>query len=214
MFGLRCRTSANHWRNGGTRLAIDVGGELVELELNFTAPHQAANALVAVAVYRALGLPLDGAQRGAREIVFSRWRGEEVAQPDGGLVINDCYNANPVSMRAALSLLVARAGGRRRVAILGDMAELGSSAAAFHREVGDAVADLGVDALLAIGPLARGYAEGAERVPLVRWAASLDEALELLPEVVRPGDCILVKGSRAMGLEAVVDALAAVAATA
>jgi UDP-N-acetylmuramoyl-tripeptide--D-alanyl-D-alanine ligase len=94
------------------------------------------------------------------------------------------------------------------------MAELGPSAAAFHREVGDAVADLGVDALLAIGPLARGYAEGAERVPLVRWAASLDEGLELLPEVVRPGDCILVKGSRAMGLEAVVDALAAAAATA
>jgi UDP-N-acetylmuramoyl-tripeptide--D-alanyl-D-alanine ligase len=197
---------------GGTRLAIDLGGEPLELELNFKAPHQAANALVAVAVYRALGLPLDDVQRGAGEIVFSRWRGEEVPQPDGGLVINDCYNANPVSMRAALSLLAARAGGRRRVAILGDMAELGASAAAYHREVGDAAADLGVDALLAIGPLARGYADGAESVPLVRWAASLEEGLALLPAVVQPGDCILVKGSRAMGLEAVVDALAAVAA--
>ena len=193
----------------GTHLSVRLGGETVDLELNFTAPHHASNTLVALAVYRALGLPLAGVQAGAGDIAFSRWRGEDVPLPVGGLLINDCYNANPVSMRAALSLLAARADGRRRVAVLGDMAELGSSAPDYHREVGEAAAALGVDALLAIGPLARDYAAGAEGVRVVRWAPTLDAGLELLPDVVQPGDCVLVKGSRAMGLEAVVDALAA-----
>jgi UDP-N-acetylmuramoyl-tripeptide--D-alanyl-D-alanine ligase len=197
---------------GGSRVRFDLRGRPVELELNVTAPYHAANALVALLAYEALGLPLEQAQRGAREIAFSPWRGEEVPLPDGGLLINDAYNANPVSMRAALSQLAARADGRRRVAVLGDMAELGTSAPAFHREVGEAAAALGVDALLAIGPLARGYAEGARGVAVVRWAATLDEGLALLGDVVEPGDCVLVKGSRAMGLEAVADALAAVPA--
>jgi UDP-N-acetylmuramoyl-tripeptide--D-alanyl-D-alanine ligase len=197
--------------DGGSRIRFDVRGRALELEFNFSAPHQSANALIALLAYEALGLPLEGAQAGARSIAFSPWRGEEIPLPDGGLVINDAYNANPVSMRAALSLLAARADNRRRVAVLGDMAELGSSAPAYHREVGEAAAALGVDALLAIGPLARGYAEGAGGVSVVRWAPTLDEGLVLLPEVARPGDCVLVKGSRAMGLEAVADALAAVA---
>jgi UDP-N-acetylmuramoyl-tripeptide--D-alanyl-D-alanine ligase len=198
--------------DGGCRAWFDLRGRTLELELNFGAPHHATNALVALLVYEALGLPLEQAQQGAREIAFSPWRGEELPLPDGGLLINDAYNANPVSMRAALSLLDARADGRRRVAVLGDMAELGTAAPAYHREVGEAAAALGVDALLAIGPLARGYAEGAEGVAVVRWAPTLDEGLALLGDVIEPGDCVLVKGSRAMGLEAVADALAAVTA--
>jgi UDP-N-acetylmuramoyl-tripeptide--D-alanyl-D-alanine ligase len=198
----------------GSRIRFDVRGRTVELELNVAAPHQATNALVALLAYEALGLPLDGAQAGARDVELSRWRGEEIPLPDGGLVINDAYNANPVSMRAALALLTARAGGRRRVAVLGDMAELGSSAPGYHREVGEAAAREGVDALLAIGPLARGYAEGAHGVAEVRWAPTRDGGLALLPELVRPGDCVLVKGSRAMGLEVVADALVAAVATA
>jgi UDP-N-acetylmuramoyl-tripeptide--D-alanyl-D-alanine ligase len=198
--------------DGGSRIRFDLRGRRVELELNFTAQHQAANALVALLAYEALGLPLDVAQRGARDVAFSRWRGEEVLLRDGGLLINDAYNANPVSMRAALALHASRAGSRRRVAILGDMAELGPSAPEYHYEIGRAAAELGVDALLAVGPLARGYADGAAGVPVVRWATTLDEGLAVLPELVRPGDCVLVKGSRAMGLEAVADALAGVPA--
>src|SRR5205085_10070682 len=95
--------------------------------------------------------------------------------PGDGLLINDCYNANPVSMRAALRLLADRAGGRRRVAILGDMAELGPDGPRYHREVGAAAAELGVDVLVAIGPPARGYLEGAAGVATVRRAPSLDE---------------------------------------
>jgi UDP-N-acetylmuramoyl-tripeptide--D-alanyl-D-alanine ligase len=92
------------------------------------------------------------------------------------------------------------------------MAELGRDAPAFHREVGAAAAELGIDVLVAVGPLARGYADGADGVPLVRCAPTLDDALGILREVLEPGDCVLVKGSRAMGLEAVGEALAGIAA--
>jgi UDP-N-acetylmuramoyl-tripeptide--D-alanyl-D-alanine ligase len=180
-----------------------VGG----VSFNFVAEHQAENAAAALAALDALGLP-----RPERvDVDFSRWRGEERELSGGGLLINDAYNANPVSMRAALSYLAARAGDRRRVAILGDMAELGRTAPAYHREVGETVKELEVDELLAVGELAKGYVDGAAGVPS-RWTPNVHEALRELDELVRPGDAVLVKGSRAMGLEAVAEALAAVKA--
>jgi len=103
-------------------------------------------------------------------------------------------------MRAALAYLAERAGERRRVAILGDMAELGRTGPAHHREVGEAAAELGIDELLAVGELARGYLDGG--VP-GRWVANVHEAVRELGEVVRPGDAVLVKASRAIGLEAI-----------
>jgi UDP-N-acetylmuramoyl-tripeptide--D-alanyl-D-alanine ligase len=196
-----------------TRLEVELGDEPLEVELNFTAQHHVDNALVALAAYRALGLPLREVGEGAREIVFSPWRGEELRLPGGGVLINDAYNANPVSMRAALTLLGTRAGSRRRVAILGDMAELGPAGPAYHLEVGAAAAELGVEALVAIGPLARGYVDGAVGVEPAAWAATLEEGLEAAARIVEPGDCVLVKGSRAMGLEAVAEALATEAVT-
>jgi UDP-N-acetylmuramoyl-tripeptide--D-alanyl-D-alanine ligase len=182
------------------------GRTVVEgVSFNFTAPHQVTNAAAALAVLDALGLP----RPGRVDVDFSRWRGEERELPGGGLLINDAYNANPVSMRAALEYLVSRAGDRRRVAVLGDMAELGRTGPGYHREVGEAAAELGVDELLAVGPLSQGYVDGAAGVA-TRWTPNVHEALRELNEVVRPGDAVLVKGSRAMGLEAVADALAAV----
>jgi UDP-N-acetylmuramoyl-tripeptide--D-alanyl-D-alanine ligase len=181
-----------------------VGG----VSFNFTARHQAANAAAALAALDALGLP-----RPERvDVGWSRWRGEELPLPGGGLVINDAYNANPVSMRAALEQLAATAGDRRRVAILGDMAELGPGAPAFHEEIGRGLAQHGVEALLAVGELAHGYVEGATGVPVTRWAAGADEAAEVAAELVQPGDCVLVKASRVVGLERVAEALAAVSA--
>jgi UDP-N-acetylmuramoyl-tripeptide--D-alanyl-D-alanine ligase len=140
----------------------------------------------------------------AIDVDFARWRGDEDELPGGGLLINDAYNANPVSMRAALAYLAERAGERRRVAILGDMAELGRTAPEYHREIGEAAAQLGIDELLAVGELARGYLDGG--VP-GRWVPNVHEAVRELSEVVRPGDAVLVKASRAVGLEAVAAAL-------
>jgi UDP-N-acetylmuramoyl-tripeptide--D-alanyl-D-alanine ligase len=98
------------------------------------------------------------------------------------------------------------------VAILGEMAELGPGAPAFHEEIGRELARHGVEALLAVGELARGYVDGAPGVPIRRWAAGADEAAELAAELVQRGDCVLVKASRAVGLERVAEALAAVSA--
>jgi UDP-N-acetylmuramoyl-tripeptide--D-alanyl-D-alanine ligase len=191
---------------GGGRGTFRVGDETVELELPFDARHQAVNLLAALHAYAALGLPLDRAQEGASRIAFSALRGEEVELPGGGVLINDCYNANPVSMRAALQHLAERAAGARRVAVLGDMAELGPDGPAFHLEIGRAAAELGVDELVAIGDLARGYVEGADGVA-THWAPSVAEGIAVVREALRPGDVVLVKGSRAVGLEAVAENL-------
>jgi UDP-N-acetylmuramoyl-tripeptide--D-alanyl-D-alanine ligase len=187
----------------------DDGRTIVDgVSFNFTALHQAANAIAALAVLDALGLP----RRERVDVEFSRWRGEELPLPGGGLLINDAYNANPVSMRAALVHLAAVAGARRRVAILGDMAELGTGGPGYHEDVGREVARHGVEALLAVGELARGYLDGAAGVPLRRWAPDAETAAAEATDLVKPGDCVLVKASRAVGLERVADALAAVSA--
>jgi UDP-N-acetylmuramoyl-tripeptide--D-alanyl-D-alanine ligase len=167
------------------------------IPFSFTARHQAANAVAALTVVEALGLPLP------EELVvvpFSRWRCEESQLPGGGLLINDAYNANPASMRAALEHLVERAAGRRTVAVLGDMAELGAGGLGYHEEVGAFARELGVDVIVGVGELARHYGPD-------EWAPDAATARELAPTVVAPGDTVLVKASRAVGLEVVADAL-------
>jgi UDP-N-acetylmuramoyl-tripeptide--D-alanyl-D-alanine ligase len=199
--------------DGTSRLKVDAFGRPLTLEFSFSGRHNATNALAALAAYNALGLPLGKAQRGARRVKLSRWRGEEAPLPGDGILINDCYNANPLSMTAALEHLRERAGPqRRKVAVLGDMAELGPGAASYHREVGAAAARAGVDVLVAVGPLARSYVEGARGVPTTRWAPNVEAGLTVLRGLLRPGDYVLVKGSRAMGLEAIGEAVAVVAA--
>ncbi len=200
-------------RDGEALLEASVRGERVELEVGFSALHQAQNVLAALGAYAAVGLPLVEAGKGAREITFSRLRGEELRLPGGGVLINDCWNANPVSMAAALDHLAARAGDRRKVAVLGDMAELGPSAPAYHAEVGRHAAGAGLDALIAIGPLARGYVEGAGgAVPWTTWVETVEEGIDALEAVLRPGDVVLVKASRALGLERVAESVTLVKA--
>jgi UDP-N-acetylmuramoyl-tripeptide--D-alanyl-D-alanine ligase len=198
--------------DGLSRVEVEAFGERVELDFSFAGRHNATNALAALGAYLALGLPLAEAQRGARNVKLSRWRGEEAPLPGGGLLINDCYNANPLSMAAALDHLRERAGSRRRVAVLGDMAELGPAAAEYHREIGAAAARAGVDVLVAVGPLAQGYVEGAGGILVTRWTPTVEEGLVALRAELRPGDCVLLKGSRAMGLEAIGEAVAVVPA--
>ena len=118
--------------------------------------------------------------------------------PGGGLLLNDCYNANPVSMRAALAHLDERAGAHRRLAVLGEMAELGADAPAYHAEIGELVRSIGVQ-VIAVGELARAY--GGE------WVATAEEAAARLRTELRPGDVVLVKGSRSVGLEVVAENL-------
>ena len=186
------------WDDGFGRFRV--GERVVDLELPFTQRHQAVNALAALHAYDVLGLPLDRVNEGASAIRLSPWRGDELELPGGGFVINDAYNANPDSMRAALEHLAERARGRRRVAILGEMAELGSSSAPFHDEIADLAERLDVEVV--------GVGEPAARYRPVVLVRTAEEAVQAARTHVRPGDAVLVKASRAVGLEGIADEIA------
>jgi len=196
------------WDGEGTNAVFALRGRRLKLRLPVRQRHQAANVLAALLAYDALGLDLGAAQTGAAQIRLSRWRGEESPLPGGGLLINDAYNANPMSMRAALADLADRGAGRRLVAVLGDMAELGAGAESYHREIGRFAEETGIAVLVAVGPLARFYLDEANGITGREWAATPAEALEQLRRILEPGDCVLVKASRALGLEAVAEGLA------
>ncbi len=166
----------------------------------FSERHNLTNALAAIGAGVALGAPLEGMADRAANIGFSRFRGERLELGDGIVLVNDCYNANPVSMRAALDHL-ASIEGTRRIAVLGEMAELGPGAPTYHREVGIHARSEGVDLLVGVGEPAREY----DPDELVGDPA---EAAELLAAQLEPGDTVLVKGSRSAGLEGVAAALA------
>ena len=184
--------------NGHGRFHLD--GLVVELELPFTQRHQALNTLAALHAYAALGLPLERAGDGVAAIAFSPWRGEELPLAGGGFVINDAYNANPDSMRAALEHLAERAGERRKVAILGEMAELGEGSRGYHVEIGALARELGVD-VVGVGESARAYDP-------VAWVPDASQAGGAASAVVEPGDAVLVKASRAVGLEGIASEIA------
>jgi UDP-N-acetylmuramoyl-tripeptide--D-alanyl-D-alanine ligase len=176
---------------------IDLGGERIALELALTQPHMRLNLLAAVAAARAVGV----VPRGRIEAVISAGRGERHQLAGGVTLIDDCYNANPISMRAALDDLAEAALDRRSVAVLGDMLELGPEAREFHLEVARHAGRLGVHVLVTVGPLAEAMATAftgeVHAVPDARGAAAL------IPTLLREGDVVLVKGSRGVGLEAV-----------
>jgi len=172
-----------------------------EIAFDFTARHQAQNALAALHAARAIGIEPEGSV----SVVFSKWRGDEEPLAGGGLLVNDAYNANPLSMEAALEELVARADGSRTVAVLGEMAELGPESPRYHEEIGRFAKNLGVDVVIGVGELARSYEPGV-------WCPDPSSAIDMTRTLIKPGDCVLVNGSRAAGLEVVAEALAAVRA--
>jgi len=176
-----------------------LGDRTVALETSYHSRHQLDNTLAALVVCDALGIP---APTGVLEVHFGPLREELIELADGVLLLNDCYNASPSAMRAALEYLATLAGERRRVAILGEMAELGEHSARAHSALGVAVAQAGVSELIAVGERAQAYAEHADGVA-VTLAPSVQDAIEAFARIVRPGDVVLIKGSRAAGLETV-----------
>ncbi len=186
--------------DGVTEATIDTPAGRARFHFPFAERHNLVNALAAIGAGVALGAPLEEMADRAASIGFSRFRGERLELGEGIVLVNDCYNANPVSMRAALDHL-ASIGEARRVAVLGEMAELGPGAPAFHREVGENARAAGVDLLIGVGEPAREY--GPDEL-----VADPAEAAELLAARLEPGDAVLVKGSRSAGLEAVAETLA------
>jgi UDP-N-acetylmuramoyl-tripeptide--D-alanyl-D-alanine ligase len=186
----------------GPRVTIAAPGERIELEVPFTQAYHRDNLLAATAAALAVGVTPGGPV----EVTFSPLRGERIELQDGTVVLDDCYNANPMSMRAALDEL-ASAEAPRRVAVLGDMLELGPDELAYHEEVGRQAAARGVDLLLTVGE--RAVAIGHAFDGPSHAVADADEAAAILPELLEPGDVVLVKGSRGVGLEVVGRALRA-----
>jgi UDP-N-acetylmuramoyl-tripeptide--D-alanyl-D-alanine ligase len=187
-------------RDANGRVRITRGSDQIELWPSFSETHNISNLLAAVAAAGAVGVE----PAGALEVSFSASRGAVLAGAGGVVVVDDCYNANPMSMRAAIDEL-AETPAQRRVAVLGDMLELGSGARPLHREVGEHAGARGVDLVVAVGELAGEIAD-AFPGPSVR-ARDAREAAGLLPGLLREGDTVLVKGSRGVGLERVVAAL-------
>ncbi len=181
--------------DGVTSALVRVPGGEARFEFPFTEPYNLTNALAAIAGGVALGASADEMAVRAGDIGFSRFRGEQIDLADGILLVNDCYNANPVSMRAALEHL-AELGGERTVAVLGGMGELGPGSDGFHREVGAHAREAGVDLVLGVGALAREY-EPDELV------ADPGEAAEWLESHLEAGDVVLIKGSRSVGMETI-----------
>jgi UDP-N-acetylmuramoyl-tripeptide--D-alanyl-D-alanine ligase len=171
-------------------------------KLPFVEGHNLDNALAAIAAGVAMGFSPDAMAERAPGIVFSRLRGELVELPENAILINDSYNANPISMRAALDHLASLRIDGRRLAVLGEMRELGPEAAEYHREVGRYAREQGVEHLIGVGPLAAEYAPDDQ-------VDDAEAAAETLRRTLGPGDAILVKGSRAVGLEKVAERLRA-----
>jgi len=187
---------------GAGEVQVRAGGRILELRPSFHERHNLLNLLAGVACARALGVEPEG----PLEVSFSAMRGERLQTDAGVAIINDCYNANPMSMRAAIDELATTAPGRR-VAVLGDMLELGPQAPELHRQLGEHAARRGLHLLVTVGPLAENML--AAFAGEARAVADADEAAEVLGELLRSGDTVLVKGSRGVALERVAEALGA-----
>jgi UDP-N-acetylmuramoyl-tripeptide--D-alanyl-D-alanine ligase len=180
---------------------IAAHGREIALRPSFAQAHNLLNLLAAVAAALALGID----PQGRLDVSFSALRGERRELAGAVAVIDDCYNANPMSMRAAIDDLAGTAPARR-VAVLGDMLELGREAPRLHREIGLYAEERGVDLLVTVGPLA---AEMRMEFAGESYAAAdATAAAELLAPLLREGDTVLVKASRGVGLERVGERLA------
>lgn len=179
-----------------------------EADIPALGQHMIYPTLMATAVAEALGMGPDEIVRGIGAFLPTKMR-MNVVRCEGDIVIlNDAYNANPQSMRAAAAVL-GDAQGRRKVAVVGDMKELGAGSEQFHRAVGGYFAQAGVDRLIAVGDLARFMAEGAKQAGMAQadYFPTLDGAKNALLRELRAGVTILVKASRSMAFEKIVDFL-------
>lgn len=194
----------------GNRFNVVYNGEEAEMFVPLAGLHNVQNALAAVIVGRQLGLTYPEIARGLAGASFSAMR-MEIKEVGGITIINDAYNANPSSTKAALQALGEVAGNRRPVAVLGNMLELGPGSKDGHIAVGKAAVSRGVQYLVTVGDLAKDIARGAEEAGMpkdsISCCANNRAALAVLREVLQLGDVVLVKGSRGMHMEEIVEGL-------
>jgi len=190
-----------HWEGASLPVRLTLSGE-----------HQVANALAATAFALAAGISLPDIVAAIEAYEpSSKWRMEVSEREDGVTVINDAYNANPESMRAALKALAAIGQGRRTWAVLGEMREIGDTSVEEHDAIGRLAVRLDISRLIAVGegsrPMHLGACHEGSWGDESAWVPDAAAAIELLKEELRPGDVVLVKASRSIGLEVVAAAL-------
>lgn len=213
-FGLRenaqVRAQDVDFDREGTAFTLKAFGHSQRLRSPLWGEHNVYNTLAAAAAYIMLGLPREGIQEGLSKVSITKMRLEKTVGANKSTIINDSYNANPSSMLASLEVLK-QIGGSRTIAVLGDMFELGEIEVQEHRRVGAGVCQLGIDLLITVGELAANISEEAVACGMPKDRAfhmkDLKEAGDLLLKIIHSGDVVLVKGSRGMKMEGLVEAL-------
>ena len=209
----RCDVSGENWRGTafGSRFDLVMEGRKVDVALPLPGPHSMMNFLAAAAVAHALGVAAETMAEAVVHFSPGKHRSQVRRLGQNVVLIDDCYNSSPEALDAAV-LALSMAGAERRVAVLGDMLELGPEAARIHGERGETYRGK-LERLFSVGPLGREIARGACRAGLptgaVRHFDDAAAAALAVPDLVEPGDAVLVKASRGIKLEAVVDALVA-----
>jgi UDP-N-acetylmuramoyl-tripeptide--D-alanyl-D-alanine ligase len=193
------------------RFDLRVGGRVVEVALPLAGPHFVTSFLAAAAAAHVLGIAPEAMAGAAAGFRPAAHRGEVRPLAEDVVLIDDCYNSSPAALEAAIVAL-SLAPGRRRVAVLGDMLELGTEGPMLHQAAGGSLAGR-VALVVGVGALAAGIVEGAREAGIpaasLHHFATAAEAASAVPDLLEPGDAVLVKGSRGVRLEAVVDAIAA-----
>jgi len=192
-----------------TEFRIESNGSTVSVRLRAVGKHNIYNALAAAGAALAVGMSIDAVKDGLNDFMPVAMR-SELKQVNGRTVLADCYNANPASMEAALETLISLRSGRKAIAVLGDMLELGTVAVDAHRAIGATAARLGVDLVITLGPLAKQVGAGAIDAGMpkdrVLEAGSQAEAADLLTKLSQPGDAVLINGSSGMKMEKILEA--------
>jgi UDP-N-acetylmuramoyl-tripeptide--D-alanyl-D-alanine ligase len=196
----------------GTSFTLAAGGRTADFRLPLPGKHNVANALAALAVSAELGASLDKMRAVLSGIRPMPGRGRCIPAEKGFHIIDDAYNSNPAALSNAAAMLAGMTGAGRKVLVAGDMLELGREAPSLHRRAGEEIAGLGIDILVGVGPLAARICEGALSGGMpkahVFSLGKTDEAVPLLRAMLQRGDIVLIKGSRAVGLDAIIKALA------
>ncbi len=200
----------------GASFTFRYGGKSRSVDLRMAGAHAAKNALAALAAIVAIGGNVDAAAEAIARVEPGPGRGRVSRLPQGVVLVDETYNSNPAALSSVMRTLAASTPSGRRVLVMGDMLELGPEEAAYHRDAGRQAASSGVQVFFGVGPLSRTAAEAARKagVPEVRHEPDAATAAREIPPLVRPGDLIVVKGSRGIRLEQVIESLAATRAEA
>jgi UDP-N-acetylmuramoyl-tripeptide--D-alanyl-D-alanine ligase len=206
---LHYRAGEIEMNESGSQFTTFFQNTCLKLTLPIPGRHNILNALGAIAVAKELGVLSQAIQRGLAEPVLTGKRLNFI-EKNGYHLIDDTYNASPTSVKAAIDVLVAAGGaGQRKIAVLADMLELGPTTLALHHELGVYAAKSGVDSLFAFGDLAKEYANGMnETTHGAEYFSNKQALIDRLKAYIKPGDFILIKGSRGMKMEEIVNALA------